>query len=327
MIRFLKGGLNALYAKAFGKKIPLLVNYITTFRCDARCSYCRLPNGVYQGREMNIKAALGMISNLTDMGMQRINFGGGEPLLYKGLQKVKKKAYDCGVITILTSNCLKLKKEHLDSLNLLFICLNGTARIHDNIRGKGSFKAQISALRMAKRRNVNVCINMIATRYNLDQLDFVLDTARKYDAKVNVQPVYDLKLAMVETDDIKHMMPNIKNFASILLEKKKEGIITNSKTYLKHLRDKGYGEFNIGKCLMGNLSIVVDPYGGVFPCYHFLGTKTLNGTQAGWNRAFNAINIHNCNSCRYSCHIEQNLLFRMNPEALLNIYMNRGLVS
>ncbi len=315
-----------------GKNIPLMVNLVTTNRCNSNCMYCKI-NRADRTYEMSTNEILEMISKLSKMGMHRIHFTGGEPLLRHDLGKIIQHAKQNKQLIILTTNAFGLEEkiDEIKDVDLLFVCLNGSKDIHEKLRGRGSFDATIKALELARINKINVAINMIITKYNIDQLDYVMDIARTYGVKVNFTPVYDNNLARVKKRDIKHLQASDEElmniFVKIIKLKKNEKNVLNSMEYLKFIKNDGLRDFPINKCLMGKLAFIIAPNGDVMPCYKYLdyhnqGTTFKNGLKEGWEKAILETRVPKCNMCNYNCHIEQNLLLHFSWSSLLNLFEN-----
>src|SRR4051794_20103298 len=74
------------WARATGRKFPLMVTMSLTDRCNFGCVYCRLPQ--MNRDEMSTAEWHRAIDELADAGMMRVSLMGGEPLLRKDVGEV-----------------------------------------------------------------------------------------------------------------------------------------------------------------------------------------------------------------------------------------------
>jgi len=330
LIENLKSGLKIMQSKLFNKKIPLIITYIITDKCNRNCAYCNIKNSE-KSKIMDANKALSMIRELRSHGMQLINFTGGEPLLRKDIGALISFASRIGVKTILTTNGDYVKEniKKIKDINLIYLCLNGRKKVHDALRGKGSYDKTINAMKIARKRNISVAINMILTNKNLNQIDFVYKKAREQNARAYFTPVYDFKLVNItkkQLDRIKPADEEIKRAFKLVKKLKKEkGFVLNSTKYIDYIIKSGYKPYHFKRCLMGKLVFVIKPNGDVAPCYKFVDRKKLvNLTKTSCADALKSMKTADCHDCNFNCHIEQNLLLGFEPSAIINLLQNYG---
>src|SRR5690349_8019029 len=120
---------------------PVLCNYYVTYRCNARCSFCDIwekPSPYIQlaDVEQNLR-------DLRELGVQVIDFTGGEPLLHQQIDTFLALAHQMGFITTLTTNCLLYPKwaERLQGkVDMLHFSLDAADKnLHDQGRGVACF--------------------------------------------------------------------------------------------------------------------------------------------------------------------------------------------
>ncbi|PLW80705.1 hypothetical protein C0585_01295 [Candidatus Woesearchaeota archaeon] len=334
LIKTSKANMNSFYhilkSKIFNKNVPLMVNFIITEVCNSSCKYCNIPSIKKRKKEMNTKEIKKMIDNLQKKGLVRIHITGGEPLLRKDIGEIIDHAKKKKVMTFITTNSklIEEKIEKLKNLDLLFLCLNGKKKNHDVLRGKGNYDLVIKSINLAKKNNINLALNMILTNNNLEDVDHVVDIARQNNIKINFTPVFNNDLARADYKDIKSIRVTDealkKVFSKLILLKKKEGIVLNSLNYLRFIEKNGLKEYPEKKCVMGKLGFVVNPDGGVVPCYKYVDSKKIltNGVKDGWEKAITNTKVPNCNLCNHNNHIEQNRLLNFSFNSLLNLFEN-----
>lgn len=148
-------------AAAFGgpgkdKRAPEQIFLGLTYRCNNACAHCRYAKTDWKRTRGDMPRALALsaLEQGRSMGIQRAVFFGGEPLLYKGLEAMVRKACSFGFFTeldtngaLLTPGCVRtLKKAGLASV---MISLHGADREeHDRISGRGTFRKALAAIKL-----------------------------------------------------------------------------------------------------------------------------------------------------------------------------------
>lgn len=331
ILRNIRSGMKVISGKITGKKYPIKINFISTYRCDNNCGYCKIGK-MKRRSEMSTTEVKNMIDNLSSLGAEHITFIGGEPLLREDIGDLLDYAKHKGLLTTMSSNgnLVKKKSSELDSLDMLIVCLNGPEKVHDAIRGKGNYKKIINLLSGKKDIKKPGLITAIITQQNIGYLDFLLKIARSYGVFINFQPVFRNELAKVENESLKDIIlskEKTKEVFNYLISKKKEGFpISNSYPSLKNFASSGFFKFK--KCYLPDCSITIGPEGNVYSCYKYVNSKkSLNGNKVGWKKAFQEKVYDGCKTCYYGCHIEDNLLYGLHPQSVSNLIKLGGIFN
>lgn len=116
---------------------PVLCNYYLTYRCNAACRFC----DIWEKPSPYVCAA-DVHQNLRDLrrlGVQIIDFTGGEPLLHRDLPAFLTMAQELGFLTTVTTNALlypKRARELRGKIDMLHFSLDSAdAKTHDTMRG------------------------------------------------------------------------------------------------------------------------------------------------------------------------------------------------
>jgi len=135
-------------------------------RCQLRCTHCLIPQHNQPG--LSRKVIFNLIDQLADLRCPTVCFTGGEIFLRSDLLDIIKHASKRNLFIRLKTNGALITKSTADKLadNAIMqidVSLYGpNAAIHDRITGsKGSFRSTINAVRLLKKRNLNV--EMIVT--------------------------------------------------------------------------------------------------------------------------------------------------------------------
>lgn len=317
---------SSLFQKAFGSRRPLNVMLAVTDRCTGKCAYCKIPER--KSPEMSTEQICGMLDEAAKSGCQRLGIWGGEPLVREDIATIIRHAKSLGMfVTIDTNGHLIPKSDNACSLaDHLNISLNGNQQAHDQFCGEGSFEKTMKGIEFSAKRYRFWTITVL-TRANLDQIDWILETADKFGFLTTFQVLHhNEELGINEPffpDDA-----DLRKAARTLLAKKRAGAsIASSEKYLEYLvRWPDYkvirSENNNGalKCLAGKLYCNVDVDGSMYPCSLLINPadNPPNVLELGFKKAFESLAPIDCNSCLAACFTEYNLLYNLDISTGLN---------
>ena len=153
-----------------------------THRCNLRCKHCYQED--YTAFE-NIDEAKKVLSQYRDLlkayGCRgRLNITGGEPLTHPHLFELLCLARDEGINTgVLTNGTLigewDAKKLKACGVNYVQISLDGMEKVHDSIRGKGSFEKAVNGIYALKAQGIFTTVSFTAQNNNRNELKKLAD--------------------------------------------------------------------------------------------------------------------------------------------------------
>ncbi len=157
-----------------------------TNRCNLSCSHCYVscPD---EKKSHHLPASLveQLIAELLDHGGQNITLSGGEPLLHPEIRKIIIFAASKLGVRLLTNGTL-INKEwagFLADLNVqIQLSLDGsTGKIHDAVRGKGSYQKALQAIEYLQDAGIGSRIVLCATimNHNISDLENIISLAEK----------------------------------------------------------------------------------------------------------------------------------------------------
>jgi len=314
------GGL-FLETKIMKRRRPLLIGFSLTNRCNQRCLYChRWKN---PGEELSTEEIYRIIDDFADMGAQRVTYTGGEPLLREDLGAIVSYTKSKGVFAGVNSNGLLIpeKIEELRDMDLLTLSLDGPEEVHDRQRGKGTFKAVLKALDVAKSEDIKTNIVCVLALYNLSTIDQILETAQSYGAKVFFQPASLVPGEIVPDKNIVPPSDAYQETVKRIIEYKKKGLpVNNSVGGLKHLLE--YPKPRTISCSAWWIRCRIMPDGTLYICNRapdrVTQTKKISCREKGFKEAFKRLPQPHCAACWCASSIELNLMYDMTWESLLN---------
>lgn len=148
---------------------------ILTDRCNLRCPYCRGVRPEIRG-DMPFKQALKTIDLWIAQGLKNVRFSGGEPTLYKGLDKLVDRCREGGVehIAISTNGTAKIETYLAlarAGVNDFSISLDGgCCAVGTDMAGgvKGAWAKAVESIRILSKITY-VTVGMVFTEINIDQ--------------------------------------------------------------------------------------------------------------------------------------------------------------
>lgn len=297
------------------KRIPLVVSWSLTERCNHTCAYCGFWNK--ESKELERGAIFSIIEELSDMGTKRIQFTGGEPLLREDLGDILNLCRKKNIRTNVNSNGTLVPHRivELKSADSVSLSLDGSEDIHDSIRGKGSYKEVMEAARVLKTNNIRFKFLTVLSSLNLDDIDFMLSKAEEYKTSAIFQPATSLLLNGDEANPIAPPKEKYRRVISELMRKKRvNSHVGNSIPGLKHLY-YWPGPKKI-RCIGKHIFCRIDSNGDVKICPRVRDGE--NCLEKGFKKAFYDIKIEGCDYCWCASMVEMSLITSFNPGSLLN---------
>jgi len=247
---------------------PVLCNYYVTYRCNARCTFCDIwekPSPYIQLKDVQQN-----LQDLKRLGVNVIDFTGGEPLLHQQIHEFLGLAHDMGFITTLTTNCLlypKFAERLKGKVDMLHFSLDAANKEqHDKGRGVACFDFVLDSIAVARKLGERPDILFTVFSENINQLEEVYE-----------QIVLPNKLMLLINPAFEY---NAVNTGASLNEAQLNYLSAFGKrknVYLNEafiaLRRNGGNHLVDPVCKAASTTLVISPENElVLPCYH-LGEK------------------------------------------------------
>jgi MoaA/NifB/PqqE/SkfB family radical SAM enzyme len=300
----------AKYAWLTVRRMPVLVHFEVTLRCNARCGFCDYWKTDPGTRASELKSFADAARYFNPMV---VTFTGGEPLLRRDLEDVVAAvagAIRLKYITLITHGGM-LSPERGKALwdagvNQFNISLDYLDGRHDTARGIPGLTAKIFAAVTAMRASGidSIRFNTVIKDDNLDQLMPIVQRAAALGCGVNFSVYTDAKNGNRDHLVASDHRADLDDAVRELLEFKRHrrGIITNSDYYLEQIPRYVRGEMT-EPCKSGLRTIHVNPTGHVKRCPDF-------PTDFHW-RDFRRYETISCNACYYACRGEAQAPLRL----------------
>jgi len=314
----LRIGIEVIKSKLFNKKIPLVVGWAITNRCNYKCKYCG--RWKKKEKELSTQQVFSIIDELKQLGCKSVVFTGGEPLLREDIGLIVNYCKKNDLIVGINSNGSLFRKRinELKNIDSLTLSLDGPEKINDSLRVKGSYRNIVDAIKTAKSNKINVSLTTVVSGQNLEYLKNVLDTAKKYKIFVYFQPVS----IVYNNKNIEEFKPFIEDYRKkidelIDIKRKGNSYVGNSIPGLEHLRN--WPNPKKIKCAF-NIRLRIEPNGDIYTCGRVIEIlEPQNFLKLGIREAFNRMTKLKCNYCWCAREVELNLAYSFKIKAIINI--------
>lgn len=295
---------------------PVLCNYYVTYRCNAKCSFCDIwekpsPYITLQDVKQNLM-------DLKRLGVQVIDFTGGEPLLHRDIDQMLGMAHDMGFITTLTTNCLlypKLANRLKGKVDMLHFSLDSADKTeHDTGRGVACYDFVMESVEVAKQLGEKPDILFTVFKSNLHQLEEVYQKIILPNKLILIlNPAFEYN--QVETGEqlTEQELDYLSAFGKRRQVYLNEGFI--------QLRRDGGNHVAEPVCKAASTTLVISPENElVLPCYH-LGAKSFpiqgNLHDLYLSQEVEALKqqegrLPACEGCTINCYMQPSFAVEMN---------------
>jgi MoaA/NifB/PqqE/SkfB family radical SAM enzyme len=304
----------AKYAWLHLRRMPVLVHFEVTHRCNARCGFCDYWKTDSSARAQELASYADAARFFNPM---LVTFTGGEPLLRRDLETLVStvaSAVRLKYIILLTHGGM-LTVERARSLwdagvNQFNISLDYLDERHDEARGiPGLTQRILTAVQGMRAIGIDgVRFNTVIKRDNLDQIMPIVRRAVQLGCGVNLSVYTDAKNGnkehLVDADSYRHLDALVAEL--LAFKRARRGVITNSDYYLEQLPRYIRGEM-AEPCQSGLRTVHLNPSGHVKRCPDF-------PTDFHW-REFRRYEPIACNACYYACRGEAQAPLRLSRVA------------
>jgi len=194
-----------------------------TTQCNSDCSHCFVRPGLSSFSTLTLDQVKSILAEGFDIGYRHLHLTGGEPLLWGDLFEALDYALTVGYESILlNTNGILLPEEdtcrRLASYSGLAITvsLEGPEGLHDDLRGKGSYRRTVKGIEQALHESMEVIVLTVARRSLLSVLPhFVGDVYNRFSGIkhltliqlfTNACDPFPLSEELLEPEDLLHLV-------------------------------------------------------------------------------------------------------------------------
>jgi len=243
---------------------PILLHYYVTYRCNARCAFCTIWDPARPGHDAapTWEAMRANLAAARRLGARFVDFGGGEPLLYRDLPRALRQAKLLGYRTSVTTNCLvypRRAREIAGHVDLLHFSLDAADRqMHDRIRGVPCYDRVMESLDLACALGERPDLLFTATAETYRQIEPLARLARQRRVMLIVNPEFaGVGGEVLPTDALDHL----ERFAG-------EPHVYVNRAFHRLIR-RGGNDTARPVCRAAHAAIVISPDDRLLlPCFH-----------------------------------------------------------
>jgi len=202
------------------------------------------------------------MGQLKEMGIQFIDFTGGEPLLKEGFPEILKHAKALGFPTVFATNGI-LYAEYSKSINGVVDCINFSIDTLDHKkyrqrRGVDELDKVLMGIETAKQSGQKMSLLVTVDEDNIDELPDLYALAKQIGCEMNINPVFSyFKNERFTVQSINRLL-DFARHNSVYVNQGQISLILD-----------GGNKTNTPRCRAISRNIVISPDGYLLlPCYH-----------------------------------------------------------
>lgn len=166
------------------------ISWNVTQKCNLYCKHCYRESSPEEiDNELTTEEGKKLLSDMKRANLGAIVFSGGEPLLRPDIFELIEYASSLGIMPLMGSNGTLITSEvakrlKLSGLKAIAISVDSLNKdIHDDFRGKeGALAEALIGIKNSIDAGLKVQVNITISKYNLDDIDEIIDYAEKIGA-------------------------------------------------------------------------------------------------------------------------------------------------
>jgi MoaA/NifB/PqqE/SkfB family radical SAM enzyme len=323
-----------------GYRVPLSVYLVLTYRCNNSCVYCRAQN-MPEKDGWSIESLKTVFSDMKACGVKRLHLTGGEPMLREDIGEIISYAKGLGFFVGMSTNGFEIaaRVKELKGIDVVFLSYDGPPEVHARLRGKRNVEEVQNALCVLKQAGIRVWTSTTLTRWNAGFIDDIVDFSSREGTLANfnrleffselpgylhphINEIKDLILSGEERKDV---------FRKLIKLKLSGAPVGSSLAYLKNALEWPYdGRVTDAhpskryRCWAGRAFGHLEVDGSLHACgWGALRQQPgINVLKEGFCQSWDKlVPLADCKSCSHACGVENNLLFSLNCQSILNAFI------
>jgi MoaA/NifB/PqqE/SkfB family radical SAM enzyme len=306
------------------RRKPVMAYYYVTYKCNARCVFCNIPDGPMDvlpvSKYTSTEQTIEHLDILRELGVRLIDFTGGEPLLRKDIAVLLRAAKDRGFRTQMTTNCTLYPRRAQELKGLVDIlcfslCSPGPEP-HNTLRRDHSYDYVIQSMDLARRLGEPYQIIFVLTNDNADLLSGMIELCREKQCILKVQPEWEY----FGNDGV--AVENLEKANAVAREHNVYVNWAETRVFAQ-----GGNRSSDRTCLASNAVIAISPDGYVlYPCYHKIAQRIKFDrniidffASEKWKQMQDkAGKFKFCDNCSNLCYIHPSFYYQLNQNTVLS---------
>jgi len=271
---------------------PSRVYFELTRKCNLGCKACFNESSVPFENELSTNEVFEILNQLACAGTFEIRFTGGEPTTRNDFFKIICHAKKLGFYISMGTNGIyppsKAGKIMDSGVDWFIVSLEGSEKVNDFIRGKGSYKKALKTLKLLSKKKKRIRINTVVGKHNIQELGFLAQLADLLGAEtLNLIPLRPygraaklLSEQMLSKQEFYEMIKSIED----LRRKHKVKFVTTIDLLNKENLSKQDGIVKKERtCAAGVEGAVISPIGDIYGCSYSPASDPSNSDKIGRN--------------------------------------------
>lgn len=256
---------------------PYYVQFEVTKCCNNRCFFCYNQIGHTDGHELSTDEILRIIAEMSEVGVFKINFNGGEPLTRSDFFVFAEFAHSKGFQLHMNTNATLVTSEIAKQISMLMpsVCVSLLSSIpeeHDEMSGrKGAFVEVLRGMDLLRDNGVAIEVNVCTTTSNYIRIPDIARIVAEHGCTTLCSTRYilsaneNIHLLMGQEETVKliHLLLDVKNNVPGIQSVVLPGPVPFCE--ISHTEWSNLKELNI-PCQFGYGLCRISPVGKVTPC-------------------------------------------------------------
>jgi MoaA/NifB/PqqE/SkfB family radical SAM enzyme len=169
--------------KIFPLEVPIQVDFEITQKCNLNCRHCFIK----KKDEKFSKVTWKVLEKIIESGVMMIEISGGEPLLVEDVFEMIDYIHKNNRMVTMSTNGTLITPEiakKMCNLEKIYISLDGPKKIHDKIRGVGSFDCACNGIKNLNKCGIKPIISTTISKFNLYSLSELAKEIKEKDLKI-----------------------------------------------------------------------------------------------------------------------------------------------
>jgi len=267
-------------------RLPLLVEFDITYRCNLKCVHCYIGRSNSR-KEMNTEGIINVIDKIADAGCLWMLLTGGEPLIREDFEEIYVYMKKKGFIITLFTNAALITEEIVRLLDrwrpfVVEATIYGmTPATYEIVTGvKGSLEKCIGGIKLLAENKIPLKLKTVALTVNKEEIPAMKKFARGFGLELRVDPFINPRID-----------GSLEPCKYRLSPEESVEIFSSNKKDVKELKrlcrkNENFKPEYIYTCSAGRESFHLNPYGEMslclmspYPCVNLLNGGTF---EDGW---------------------------------------------